>query len=120
METEKKPLEQLLIEHGVKQTAGQPAKNYATFMERWDEICAAYNKGWSYRAIWTALHDAGAFPFSYPAFTSYIRKVKNRQERGTAEKNLPVQKQPQQQSPKIGRAELPVYADVPQRESRRF
>ena len=106
LEEEKKPLEQMLIEQGAKPNAGQAAKNYAAFMERWDEICAAYDKGWSYLAIWKALHGEGVFLFSYPAFTGYIRKVKTRQDKTTAGKQAPAPGQLQRKPVGIDRAEI--------------
>jgi hypothetical protein len=132
MDDKKKPLEQLLIEHGAKQTAGQSAKNYAAFMERWDEICAAYDKGWSYLAIWKALHAEGVFAFSYPAFTGYIRKVKGRQEKGAQDKKALANRQAMQgrrmvpdvvdpNNPSPTRVDLPVFGkDKPPRDPKRF
>jgi len=97
MEGRKKSLEQILFEFAGQPKATNAAKNYKTFMERWDEIQKEHDKGWSYLMIYNALKAEGVFGFSYPTFTSYIRKVKSRQEKGAAGK-------PRQ--PGIGRAEI--------------
>lgn len=78
-------------------------------MERWDEICAAYDKGWSYLAIWKALHEEGVFAFSYPAFTGYIRKVKGRQEKTAQDKKPTANPQAMR-----GRSMLPDKVDPKQ------
>ncbi len=69
-------------------------------MEHWDEIQAEHDKGWSYLMIWKAMTTAGALTFSYPTFTSYIRKVERRQEKAA------FNKAPQQRPLGIGRAEI--------------
>lgn len=93
MEGKEKSLEQILFEYAGQPTAHNAAKNYKVFMEHWDEVQAEHDKGWSYLAIWKALTAAGIFTFSYPAFTSYIRKVKSRQDKAAAGKSGAVQRQ---------------------------
>jgi len=97
MERQKKSLAQILSEFAGQPTASNAARNYKVFMEHWDEIQAEHTKGWSYLMIWKALRAEGTFVFSYPAFTSYIRKVKSRQEKAATAR-------PHQ--PGIGRTEI--------------
>jgi len=97
MGSQKKPLAQILFEFAGQPTASNAARNYKVFMEHWDEIQTEHGKGWSYLMIWKALRANGTFSFSYPAFTSYIRKVKSRQDKAATTK-------PHQ--PGIGRAEI--------------
>ncbi len=99
MEGKKKSLEQMLFEFAGKPTASNSAKNYKVFMEHWDEIQAEHDKGWSYLMIWKAMKAAGALTFSYPTFTSYIRKVERWQEKAA------FNKAPQQRPLGIERAE---------------
>ncbi len=123
MEGKKKSLEQMLLEFAGQPTASNSAKNYKVFMEHWDEVQAEHAKGWSYLMIWKAMKAAGALTFSYPTFTSYIRKVERRQEK-TAINRRPA---------RIGRTEVgqdnpnPTKVDLPsfggsaeQRKPRRF
>ncbi|MCD8140362.1 MAG: TraK family protein [Planctomycetaceae bacterium] len=113
MEGKKKSLEQMLFEFAGQPTASNSAKNYKVFMEHWDEIQAEHQKGWSYLMIWKAMTAASALTFSYPTFTSYIRKVERRQEKAVLNKG------PQQRPVKIGRAEVgqgnpsPTKVDLP-------
>ena len=112
MEGKKKTLAQMLFEFAGQPKASNAARNYKVFMEHWDEIQKEYDKGWSYLMIYNALKSEGVFSFSYPTFTSYIRKVKARQEKAaTGKPGLPV----------IGRAEIgqkmPSQSD---RASKRF
>ena len=115
MERQKKPLAQILLEFAGQPTASNAARNYKVFMEHWDEIQAEHGKGWSYLMIWKALRTEGTFGFSYPAFTSYIRKVKSRQEKAATAR---------QHQPGIGRAEIGHENAAPHtrqaREPRRF
>lgn len=77
----KKSLEEMLIENGARPNASRSRKNYAAFMENWDEIRDCIEKGWSRKNIWETLHNAGIIDFSYPAFTNYIRKLEDRKRR---------------------------------------
>lgn len=83
----KRTLEQILLEYAGKPKASNAAKNYAVFMAHWGEICNAHDNGWSYLTIWNAMREEGIFTFSYPAFTSYIRKIKRRRTDAEAARN---------------------------------
>jgi hypothetical protein len=50
----------------------------ARFLDRWEEIKAAYARGWNYKRIWQTLHNEGQFTFGYGAFCNYARKMKRR------------------------------------------
>lgn len=100
MDGKKKTLEQMLFEFAGKPIASNAAKNYKVFMEHWDEFQKEHDKGWSYLMIWKAMTAEGVFTFSYPSFTSYIRKVERRQKKAT------VSEPPQHHQPRIGRAEV--------------
>jgi hypothetical protein len=86
MGSQGKTLAQMLFEFAGQPKANNAARNYKVFMEHWDEIQAEHGKGWSYLMIWRALQAEGIFTFSYPAFTSYIRKVKNRRDKAATGK----------------------------------
>lgn len=105
MEGKKKSLEQMLLDFTGKPTASNAAKNRKVFMEHWDEIQVEYAKGWSYLIIWKAMTAEGVITFSYPSFTSYIRKMENRQGKA-AFKNAS-----QQHQPRVSRAE--IGQDIP-------
>lgn len=115
MGSQKKTVEQILLEFAGQPASTNAAKNYKVFMEHWDEIQVEHDKGWSYLMIWKALRANGTFTFSYPAFTSYIRKAKSRQDKAATMG---------QRQPGIGRVEANRENIAPparhDRESRRF
>lgn len=121
----KKSLEEMLIENGARPDASRSRKNYAAFMENWDEIRECIGKGWSRKNIWETLHKAGIIDFSYPAFTNYIRKLEERKMRvvgrtGLAPRQslLPTDSTGKPISTKV---DLPVFGEnVPVRDPKRF
>lgn len=117
MDANNKTLEEMLLEHAGKPGSGLAAKNYAAFLARWDEICAAYEKGWSYADIWKTLKAEGIFTFSYPAFTGYVRKIRRRRNEAEANRKEGRAVMP----PGSTRVDLPVFgSEVKSRPERRF
>lgn len=129
MANENKPLEELLLKHGRKPDSRLAAKRFAAFLERWDEIRAVYEKGWSYSDIWKTLRDEGLIDFSYASFTSYIRKMKKRKEKANTESQGSKQVPPLPErgtgrsvhNPGSTKVDLPTFGEtVKRREDRRF
>jgi hypothetical protein len=75
----KKPLEQMLAEQAEMPDEKESTRNFARFLDRWEEIKTAYAKGWSHKRIWQVLHQEGQFTFGYCAFNKYVRKMKQRE-----------------------------------------
>lgn len=75
----KKPLEEMLAEHAEAPDEEESARNFARFLDRWEEIKASYAKGWTYKRIWQTLHREELFTFGYYAFNNYVRKMKRRE-----------------------------------------
>ena len=132
MANNKKTLEQMLTEFAGKPTSSNAARNYAAFMEHWEQIKEAHGKGWSYLMIWKTLTAEGIFTFSYPAFTSYIRKLEARQAGHVPRKRKSRQDQLQsnpvinrvgveQRNPSPNRIDMPVFGqNVPPRDPKKF
>lgn len=83
----KKPLEEMLIEQAIEPNVDMSTRNFALFLDRWEEIKTAYAKGWSYKDIWRILNRNGQFTFGYNTFISYVRKMKRRELLIEKEKN---------------------------------
>lgn len=83
----KKSLEQMLAEHAEAPEEDESARNLARFISRWEEIKAAYARGWTYKRIWQTLHREGQFTFGYCSFNNYVRKMKRRELLIEKEKN---------------------------------
>lgn len=75
----KKTLEQMLAEQAEAPDQEESTRNFARFLDRWEEIKAAYVRGWTYKRIWQTLHNEGQFTFGYYAFNNYVRKMKRRE-----------------------------------------
>ena len=74
----KKSLPEILTEGSNLADAGTAAKRQATILSMWEEICDAYNHGWSYREIWRGLNREGIIDIGYSTFQHYLRKIKRR------------------------------------------
>jgi hypothetical protein len=133
MENDKKTLEQMLIEFAGRPTSSNAARNYSVFMEHWEQIQEAHRKGWSYLMIWKTLTSEGIFTFSYPAFTSYIRKLENRQAGYVPGKRKARNESPQsspaierigaeqQRNQSPNRVDMPVFGqNLPPRDPKKF
>ena len=83
----KKPLEQMLAEQAEAPDEQEATRNFARFLDRWEEIKASYAKGWTYKRIWLTLHREGQFTFGYCTFNNYVRKMKQRELLIEKEKN---------------------------------
>lgn len=83
----KKPLEQMLAEQAEAPDEQESARNFARFLDRWEEIKVSYAKGWTYKRIWQTLHREGQFTFGYCTFNNYVRKMKRRELLIEKEKN---------------------------------
>ncbi len=88
----KKPLEEMLIELAGEPDVDMSTRNWALFLDRWEETKSAYAKGWSYKDIWRILHRNSQFTFEYNTFISYVRKMKRRELLIEEEKNKARQK----------------------------
>ena len=83
----KKSLAEILTENIQREDADTAARRQAVFLSLWEEICDAYNHGWSYMEIWRGLEREGIIDFGYSTFLHYIRKIRRRlieAEKGTA------------------------------------
>lgn len=132
MDSKKKTLEQMLIEFAGRPTSSNAARNYSVFMEHWEQIQEVHRKGWSYLMIWKTLTSEGIFTFSYPAFTSYIRKLESRQAGYVPKKQKSRNELPQtnpaikrigagQYNSSPTRIDMPVFGqNVPPRDPKKF
>ena len=83
----KKSLAEILAENIQRDDADTATRRQAVVLSLWEEVCDAYNHGWSYREIWRGLEREGTIDFSYSTFQHYIRKIRRRlveAERGTS------------------------------------
>jgi hypothetical protein len=120
-------LEALLIKHGRKPNSPLAAQNFAAFLEHWDEIQNAYEKGWSYSDIWKTLREEGRIDFSYASFTSFTRKMKKRREKAEAERRgakpvaaARIRDEPNPHKPGLAKGELPTFGDAAKRRGDKY
>lgn len=71
----KKTLEEMLIERAER---AELTGRWAAFMAAWDEIQDAHRKGWNFKEIWTVLHEANGFGYSYSSFMACVKRMKLR------------------------------------------
>ena len=128
MPDERESLEALLIKHGRKPDSPLAAQNFAAFLEHWDEIRNAYEKGWSYSDIWKTLREEGRIDFSYASFTSFTRKMKKRREKADAERQgakpavavTRTRSEPVTRTPGSTKVDLPVFGENVKRRGEKY
>lgn len=69
---------EILEENIQREDADIAARRQAVVLSLWEEICDAFNHGWSYKEIWRGLEREGIVDFGYWSFMHYIRKIRQR------------------------------------------
>jgi hypothetical protein len=68
-------LRELLIKSSQTRQRSGATKNKVDVLIRKDEILAELRKGWSRRAIWNVLKDAGELTCCYSAFAAQLARI---------------------------------------------
>ena len=69
---------EILAENSQRDDADSAARRQAVVLSLWEEVCDAFNHGWSYKEIWKGLEREGIIDFGYWSFMHYIRKIRRR------------------------------------------
>lgn len=69
---------EILEENIQRDDADIAARRQAVVLSLWEEVCDAFNHGWSYKEIWKGLEREGIVDFGYWSFMHYIRKIRQR------------------------------------------
>ncbi len=124
---------EILAENIQRDDADIAARRQAIVLSLWEEVCDAFNRGWSYKEIWKGLEREGIIDFGYWSFMHYIRKI--RQKLIAAERN-PIPsisgsktrinqaagaKPPPSAAPTSTRVEIPGFGqNLPPRDPKKF